>query len=44
MELISWQPTTLVYAATTYWYAFPGATTNIKPQPEEAAAPLPTIP
>jgi len=43
MELISWKPTTLTYAATTYWYAFPGATSNLKPQPNEAALPIPTL-
>ena len=43
IELISWKPTTLTYAATTYWYAFPGATSNIKPQPDEAAQPVPTL-
>ena len=43
MELISWEPTTLTYAATTYWYAFPGATSNLHPQPAEAAAPVPTL-
>ena len=43
MELISWQPTTLTYAATTYWYAFPGATSNVPPQPHEAALPIPTL-
>lgn len=35
-ELISWQPTKLIYAATTYWYAFPGASSNIQPQPRDA--------
>ena len=43
MELISWKPTTLTYAATTYWYAFAGATSNLKPQPDEAALPVPTL-
>ncbi|MGC4044402.1 MAG: DUF2961 domain-containing protein [Armatimonas sp.] len=43
IELISWRPTTLIYSATTYWYAFPGATTNLKPQPEAAALPVPTL-
>jgi hypothetical protein len=38
MELISWQPTTLTYAATTYWYARPGTRSNELPQPEAAAA------
>lgn len=43
MELISWKPTTLIYGATTYWYGFPGATTNLKPQPDAAALPVPTL-
>jgi len=42
MELISWQPTTLTYAATTYWYALPGASSNVQPQPREAALAIPT--
>ncbi len=43
MELMSWKPMSLTYAATTYFYAFPGAATNLKPQPEDAAAPIPTL-
>ena len=43
MELIAWKPTVLTYAATTYWYAFPGATANLTPQPKEAALPIPTL-
>jgi hypothetical protein len=43
MELISWQPTTLTYAATTCWYGFPGTTSNVQPQPREAALPVPTL-
>jgi hypothetical protein len=43
MELISWKPTTLTYAANTYWYAFPGAAANVQPQPREAALPIPTL-
>lgn len=43
MELISWKPTTLTYAATTYWYAFPKTVSNIKPQAKEAALPIPTL-
>jgi hypothetical protein len=43
IELMSWKPTTLTYAATTYWYAFPGATSNVAPQPREAALPVPTL-
>jgi hypothetical protein len=43
MELISWKPTALTYAATTYWYAFPGVNSNVRPQPGEAALPVPTL-
>lgn len=43
IELMSWKPTTLTYAATTYWYAFPGAKSNILPQPMDAAAEVPTL-
>ena len=43
MELMSWKPMSLTYAATTYFYAFPGATTNVQPQPENAAAPVPNL-
>lgn len=43
IELISWAPTTLSYAATTYWYAFPGATSNVAPQPANAIAHVPTL-
>lgn len=34
---------TLIYSATTYWYAFPGARSNVVPQPKDAAAPVPTL-
>ena len=43
MELISWKPTTLTYAATSIWYAFDGCETNLKPQPKEANLPIPTL-
>lgn len=43
IELISWRSTTLTYAATTYWYALSGATSNVAPQPREAALPIPTL-
>ena len=43
MELIAWKPTTLTYAATTYWYALPGATSTVAPQPRAAAAAIPTL-
>jgi hypothetical protein len=42
-ELISWQSTKLVYAMSTYWYAYPGASSNIRPQPDAAASPLTTL-
>ena len=42
-ELMSWKPTKLTYAATTYWYAFPNATSNIQPQPKEAASHISTL-
>lgn len=43
IELISWKPTTLIYGATTYWYAFPGVRLNVTPQPKDAAAEVPTL-
>ncbi len=43
MELMPWKPMKVTYAATTHWYAFPGATSNVKPQPKEAALPVPTL-
>ncbi|MCW1916503.1 DUF2961 domain-containing protein [Luteolibacter sp. GHJ8] len=43
IELISWAPTQMIYAATTYWYAFPGGSSNRKPQPEAALAKIPTL-
>jgi hypothetical protein len=43
MELIAWQPVKLIYAATTYWYAFPGARSNVAPQPHDAVRSLPTL-
>ena len=43
IELIPAKKTSLTYAATTFWYAFPGATANIKPQPEAATLPIPTL-
>ncbi len=40
MEVWHWVDTKVDYAATTYWYALPGATSNRTPQPEEAAMPI----
>lgn len=43
MELISWKPMSLTYAATTYWYAKPGAAADVPPQPRAATLPVPTL-
>lgn len=44
MEIWHWRECDEAYAATTYWYALPGATSNIKPDPEDAAKPIPQPP
>lgn len=38
MEIWHWTATTMAYAATTYWYARPGATCNRSPDAKEAAS------
>ncbi len=43
MEILPWRSGALTYAATTYWYARPGATSNRPPQPESATRPVPTL-
>jgi Protein of unknown function (DUF2961) len=40
MEVWHWSATKVSFAATTYWYARPGADSNRRPQPEEAARPV----
>ena len=40
MEIVHWGDCKECYAATTYWYALPGATSNRLPQPEEAVRPI----
>ena len=40
MEIWDWEATKLGYSAATFWYARPGATSNRKPMPEEAASPI----
>lgn len=40
MEVWHWSKTDVDYAATTYWYGRPGATTDMKPAPEEAKQPV----
>jgi hypothetical protein len=45
MEVWNWAANVNVcYAATTYWYGRPGATSNRGPEPKEAARALPTVP
>lgn len=40
MELWHWAGTKVNYAPTTFWYARPGATSNVAPMPEVAAMPV----
>ncbi len=40
MEIEHWQDPKIDIAATTYWYAFPHATSNRLPLPQEALRPL----
>lgn len=42
-ELISWKPMKLIYAATTYWYAFPGGISNVHEQPDAARLAIPKL-
>lgn len=44
MEVWHWKECNVGYAATTYWYALPGATSNRAPAPQLAAAPIPQPP
>ena len=44
MEVWHWADCKVAYAATTYWYALPGATSNRGPEPAEAARALPEPP
>lgn len=44
IEVWHWADCKVGYAATTYWYARPGATCNRLPQPEEAVRPLVELP
>ena len=43
MELWHWARTTMSYAPTTLWYARPGATWDVKPDPEEAKRAIPKV-
>ena len=44
MEIWHWRPCTVAYAATTYWYGLPGATSNRGPAPEMARVFRPEAP
>lgn len=44
MEVWHWKECDVAYAATTFFYARPGATTNRKPDPETASKPIPQPP
>lgn len=43
IELISWKPTRMIYSATTCWYAFPGGSSNLKPDVAGAIARIPSL-
>jgi hypothetical protein len=40
MEIWHWEATAMAFAATTYWYARPGAICNRKPEVEQARRPI----
>jgi hypothetical protein len=40
MELWHWRATRMNYAPATFWYARPGATWNVEPDPKTAAEPV----
>ena len=40
MELWHWAKTHMDYAPTTFWYARPGATSNVQPDRDEASQPV----
>jgi hypothetical protein len=44
MELWHWARTKMSYAPTTFWYARPGDTWDVKPDAEEAKRPVPKPP
>ncbi len=43
MEIHSWEPVKLDYIAAAYWYAFPGAMSNVEPAPESAKRLIPRV-
>lgn len=44
MEVWHWKQCDMAYAATTYFYALPGASTNREPQLQAATGPIPQAP
>lgn len=44
MEIWHWRASEMAYAATTWFYAFPGATTNREQQPDAAAMDIMVVP
>ena len=40
MELWHWRATRMNYAPATFWYARPGAKSNVEPEPKRAAEPV----
>ena len=44
MEVWHWKSCDVAYAAASYWYARPGATSNREPLPDEARRPIPGPP
>ena len=44
MELWHWRHTKMNYAPAVFWYARPGATRNVAPDPESAALPVAKLP
>lgn len=44
MEVWHWAECTMAYAATTFFYARPGAVVNVTPAPEQVAAGVPEAP
>ncbi len=43
MEIWHWADTKMNYAPTTFWYARPGAESNVEPAPKDAALPVARI-
>jgi hypothetical protein len=44
LEIWHWKATQVMYSATSYWYALPGARSEPGPAPDDASKPLPALP